>query len=94
MSSFSIGEIVQLKSGGPLMVIVNIDKEITSAPIQCKWFDNKTETYIVDSFKPDSLVLSKKPENEYDRLSRVLSSPETRALFFENLKQKAKKGEL
>ena len=35
-----IGDVVQLKSGGPTMTVEVITKEIAGAVIRCMWFDN------------------------------------------------------
>lgn len=46
-----IGDVVQLKSGGPTMTIEDIDD---SGNVKCKWFD-KDQTLHTESFKLEML---------------------------------------
>lgn len=46
-----IGDVVQLKSGGPTMTIEDIDD---SRNVRCKWFD-RDQTLHTESFKLDML---------------------------------------
>ena len=46
-----IGDVVQLKSGGPTMTIEDIDD---SGNVRCKWFD-RDQTLHTESFKLDML---------------------------------------
>jgi len=45
MSEFSIGDVVVLKSGGPLMTIENIGDYTPNANpgVYCVWFDERTK---------------------------------------------------
>lgn len=51
MSGFKVGDLVQLKSGGPLMVIRSIDSD---GDVYCEWFDSKQELK-GNSFVPQQL---------------------------------------
>jgi uncharacterized protein YodC (DUF2158 family) len=52
---FKPGDIVRLKSGGPPMVVDEIDKKQTPTIIACLWFDG---SQLEDGeFSPTSLVL-------------------------------------
>jgi len=52
MEEFKVGEIVQLKSGGPKMMVNSVDGATTNS-IWCQWFaGNKLES---GSFNPESL---------------------------------------
>lgn len=42
MADFKVGDVVRLKSGGPLMTIRVIDNDGTRE-IYCDWFDSKDE---------------------------------------------------
>lgn len=53
-SSFNIGDVVQLKSGGPLMTVQNIGEYVSFNPgVQCVWFDGSRK--VEDVFHPNSL---------------------------------------
>ena len=55
-STFSIGDVVQLKSGGPLMTVQGIGDYSMSGlnpGVQCIWFDKNAK--VEDVFHPDSL---------------------------------------
>ena len=61
---WKVGDVVQLKSGGPKMTIINVTSLLDSVGIECAWFDdNKPASHI---FPPAALsadlpkVLSKK----------------------------------
>jgi len=41
---FEPGDIVQLKSGGPNMTVIDVWPEFLFAEIWCKWFDDKNDT--------------------------------------------------
>lgn len=43
LNTFNIGDLVQLKSGGPTMTVYG-EEELTGDAI-CKWFDNKQEKF-------------------------------------------------
>lgn len=46
-----IGDVVQLKSGGPTMTIEDIED---SGKVRCKWFD-RDQTLYTETFKLDML---------------------------------------
>ena len=37
---FKIGDVVKLKSGGPIMTVVSIRERFDGVEIECKWFEN------------------------------------------------------
>lgn len=49
MNSFSVGDVVKLKSGGPKMTVVSVEADL----VDCSWFKN--EELMHGSFVPDSL---------------------------------------
>ena len=52
-NEFQLGDLVQLKSGGPAMTITEIRDDVGDDVVWCKWFaNNKTES---DSFPPLAL---------------------------------------
>jgi uncharacterized protein YodC (DUF2158 family) len=57
MTSFKIGDVVTLKSGGPLMTIQAIGDYMMSSGfnpgVLCVWFDSNKK--VEDVFHPDSL---------------------------------------
>jgi uncharacterized protein YodC (DUF2158 family) len=57
MSKFNVGEVVQLKSGGPLMTIQAIgDYSLSNGlnpGVLCVWFDDKKK--VEDVFHPEAL---------------------------------------
>jgi len=58
-TSFQIGDVVQLKSGGPDITIVSINEDIYEngkLSIQCKWFENGKA--FTESFPPAALEKS------------------------------------
>jgi len=58
-----IGDVVQLKSGGPTMTIESIDK--SGGFIHCQWFaGDKFDKLEAGYFSPDSLQLVVKPHKE------------------------------
>ena len=38
---WKVGDVVQLKSGGPKMTIINVTSLLDSVGIECAWFDDK-----------------------------------------------------
>ncbi len=53
-SKFSIGDIVQLKSGGPKMTIKKVTEGFDEEPIQCQWFSgSKLQN---GWFRPESIM--------------------------------------
>ena len=44
MSDFKVGDVVQLKSGGPPMTIQRMYPDSTPPDAKCKWFDEKSAT--------------------------------------------------
>jgi uncharacterized protein YodC (DUF2158 family) len=57
VNKFNVGEVVQLKSGGPLMTVQSIGDYTMSGGLNsgvlCVWFDDKKK--LEDVFHPDSL---------------------------------------
>ena len=55
--SFKIGDLVRIKSGGPMMVVTEVGENQDGKPIvTCKWIDeDKPEvgTFPADTVKPD-----------------------------------------
>ncbi len=47
MSTFSSGDIVRLKSGGPKMTVLSVEGE---ASMRCQWFDRNGKLH-TDSFQ-------------------------------------------
>ncbi|MGZ9568755.1 YodC family protein [Alcaligenes nematophilus] len=47
MSTFQVGDVVQLKSGGPEMTV--IDKGLDGSKVECMWFvaDNESRTQAI-----------------------------------------------
>ncbi len=44
--SFKIGDVVQLKSGGPLMTVTQVGSGIDGTPmIDCVWFDKTDQKF-------------------------------------------------
>ncbi|WP_140984723.1 YodC family protein [Asticcacaulis tiandongensis] len=41
--AFTVGDKVQLKSGGPVMIIENIDATLGKVSVECIWFDGNSE---------------------------------------------------
>lgn len=57
MPAFKIGDVVQLKSGGPEMTVEDIGDYGKGAGkgVSCVWFDNRkrcTDTFHVDTLEP------------------------------------------
>jgi uncharacterized protein YodC (DUF2158 family) len=60
-----LGEVVQLKSGGPLMTVQTYQPEhcLTlfghqierKAYVICEWYDDETKDYVTDRFLPEQL---------------------------------------
>lgn len=55
MTKFKIGDLVKLKSGGPLLTVTNIEQELTFIAIVCVWFDGGDPK--VNKFKEETLGL-------------------------------------
>jgi uncharacterized protein YodC (DUF2158 family) len=56
MDEFKIGDLVQLKSGGPAMTVTEVPDGLGDAVVWCKWFaNNKTES---DSFPTPALKMA------------------------------------
>ena len=55
MSDFKVGDVVQLKSGGPTMTIQRMYPNSTPPDAKCKWFDEKSATKEED-FALESLI--------------------------------------
>jgi uncharacterized protein YodC (DUF2158 family) len=50
---WKVGDVVQLKSGGPIMTVVNVGDYPSGPGVNCAWFDNKKHSAHV--FPPDAL---------------------------------------
>lgn len=61
MDKFKVGMIVQFKSGGPIMTVVEIDPKMESS-IYCQWFSGKKREG--GSFHPESLIIIKEEQEE------------------------------
>jgi uncharacterized protein YodC (DUF2158 family) len=54
--SFKVGDIVQLKSGGPPMTVTEVNTNLVGyCEIKCQWFFGRMET---GTFTPDVLIPS------------------------------------
>jgi uncharacterized protein YodC (DUF2158 family) len=59
--TFKVGDLVRLKSGGPLMTVSNVGTAGGQLAVWCVWFekdDQKSAT-----FPPDALEAGKKPQS-------------------------------
>lgn len=58
METFKVGDVVRLKSGGPLMTVDTIRTEVMVAGIYCKWFITvKGNPELKEGcFQPDALM--------------------------------------
>jgi uncharacterized protein YodC (DUF2158 family) len=58
MTSFAIGDTVQLKSGGPAMTIERMESDLGVLRAHCQWFDQQGLIqhyfYSVTSLKPSA----------------------------------------
>jgi uncharacterized protein YodC (DUF2158 family) len=53
--SFKLGDIVQLKSGGPSMTVYEVDNDFGKPVVRCQWFAGKkleSGTFAVESIQP------------------------------------------
>lgn len=51
MPEYKIGDVVQLKSGGPIMTCIDIEGD----DIVCSWFSKKSDSYQTERFPKLSL---------------------------------------
>ena len=61
MAEFKVGDVVELKSGGPDMTVVSIGKDDSvdwSPSVTCKWFTNEAPMTQTDSFPVKALRIS------------------------------------
>lgn len=58
--NFKVGDVVELKSGGPLMTVSEINAGHEADEIECQWFGGKKLE--VGRFPPESLVAGKQEE--------------------------------
>lgn len=65
MQNFEVGDVVQLKSGGPRMTVVEVKPE----GITCQWYSKEDEDYKSGIFAPDALkpYVSSRPRVGGDR---------------------------
>ncbi|MEA3044371.1 MAG: putative small protein [Sphingomonadales bacterium] len=52
-TSFSLGDVVSLRSGGPSMTVVGVEQSANEAIIQTNWFDGTQ--FLSGSFPPGAL---------------------------------------
>lgn len=57
--AFKVGDVVQLKSGGPVMTVETI---LLGGDVKCQWFARTTLKHAI--FEPSALVRAKKPKDE------------------------------
>jgi len=57
--AFKVGDVVKLKSGGPLMTVTIVGEKYGMAIAFCAWFEG-TKNMSAD-FPPDSLEIAEKP---------------------------------
>ncbi len=54
-ATFQAGDLVQLKSGGPVMTVARVgDDSLGRALVWCVWFDSK-KTQKTSTFQPETL---------------------------------------
>jgi uncharacterized protein YodC (DUF2158 family) len=63
-AQFKVGDIVQLKSGGPMMSVQNINKGDTYKPIECSWFAGKKHE--TARFSAETLKHASSPDENAD----------------------------
>jgi uncharacterized protein YodC (DUF2158 family) len=56
---FSVGSLVQIKSGGPVMTAVKIMPNDTGVNVYCTWYCNSDHIYKDGVFPAESLVLTR-----------------------------------
>ncbi len=54
MAEFNVGDVVQLKSGGPSMTVTQVGEKGGTLKVFCTWFD-KTGERKYGSFEPDTV---------------------------------------
>ena len=69
LSKFNIGDVVELKSGGPAMTVDSVRAHASGEKIRCIWWITDRSDYGADLFEPGTLV-------HYD-VDREFSSGET-----------------
>ncbi len=70
-SPLKVGDIVELKSGGPPMTVTGVDTNLVGyTEIKCQWFFGKMETGI---FSPDVLIPSQ--PRKFEELKGSYSAP-------------------
>jgi uncharacterized protein YodC (DUF2158 family) len=55
---FRVGDVVQLRSGGPLMTVVEITAAGGRDTVQCRWFvgsEEKSSSFSAETLKPADL---------------------------------------
>ena len=61
MGQFDIGDTVLLKSGGPVMTVVELNVG-TNNSVACRWYEGKK--FLIDYFPPQSLRLSEDSDSD------------------------------
>jgi uncharacterized protein YodC (DUF2158 family) len=60
-TAFTVGQVVQLKSGGPPMTVTSIDSSGDHIKIDCTWFDGatiKTGSFLAEALQEPSLGIA------------------------------------
>ena len=74
-SPFKVGDIVELKSGGPPMTVIEVNTNLLGhSELKCQWFFSKMET---GNFIPDILIPSQ--PRKFEELKGSYSSPAPQA---------------
>jgi uncharacterized protein YodC (DUF2158 family) len=55
MEQYNIGDVVELKSGGPKMTVMGSVVTTTGVVIQCSWFSDGSDTVSYATFPPATL---------------------------------------
>ena len=66
-----VGDVVQLKSGGPKMTIINVTSLLDSIGIECAWFDDKNSV----AYFPASRAIGGFAEGVIEKRKNVIDSP-------------------
>lgn len=61
-NSFKLGDVVQLKSGGPKMTIISVPESVAYNQYGCSWFGGKKHER--GHFPPEALELAKETSKD------------------------------